>query len=551
MLSCALMIGFVKCRCVYMKEKSVSRCALHFSIGTFFSRIAGLFREQVSAYFFGTSPFIASFLVAYRFAMVLRRLLGEGALLTGVIPKFESLKAESDMKAALFFKEVYSSLSWFLLSIIICLEGFFALTLHLLNLNEANKEIITLIMMILPSLFFITLYALSAALLQCEKRFFFPSFAPAIFSISWSLLIWWVCSSFAYRMILGLSLSTIFAFSLQWLILAPSTMKFFKRFFALKELLKFSSPSPEIRTMLKSISLTVVGVGAYQINALLDTLFARSAALEGPAYLYYASRLYQFPVALIGIALSSAILPRLSKAYKEGEEVHFKELIDFGINRSLCFMLPATFAIMSLGLSSVDLIYHRGNFTDLSLINTTIAFWAFGLGLLPTALVLILNQAFYAKLDYKTPMKAALLTVLSNTSLNIFFIYIVEGSSQSVALATSLCSFFNVYYLKRKLDFPLFSFLEPKRAALFGKLLFSSSSASLLSLCVGRFLGDQTIELIFSKKCVFSTNFVEQVLTFFIPSLVFGITFLLSIYLLKGEELLSFLGLKKKADVSS
>ena len=134
--------------------QTVSRSALRFSAGTFLSRITGMVREQVTASIFGTSALIAAFMIAYRFALTLRRLLGENALLAGFVPHFEEIQAKSPKEAALFFRDVQYSLIFLLLGLLFVIEVSLLATLHAVQLEATTQEILVLTMFICPSLFF-------------------------------------------------------------------------------------------------------------------------------------------------------------------------------------------------------------------------------------------------------------------------------------------------------------------------------------------------------------------------------------------------------------
>jgi putative peptidoglycan lipid II flippase len=526
--------------------QSVATSAFRFSVGTLFSRITGMLREQTIAYFFGTSPLIAAFFVASRFALMFRRILGEGALLTGFIPKFEAKRAESEERAADFFADVHSSLFWFLLFLLFVFEtllfGLFRANLF----SSENQKILLMMMMILPSLFFICLYALYSAFLQCKKRFFLTAVAPAVFNLSWLLAVFWVGKSWNSYVIFGLSLSMSLAYVFQWILLVPSSLLFFRPFFRWQHLFQWSKTSLELKALIKNVSLTAIGLGATQINGFLDTLFARSACLEGPAYLYYALRLHQLPLALIGVALSSALLPSLSRAFKEKDSVHFQELLSFGVKRVLTLILPSTFAIFSLGLPSIVLIYYRGCFSEQSVIHTTLCLWGFAIGLLPMTLVLLLNQAFYARQEYRLPTIAALLSVLFNLLLNGIFIWILKLPAEMVTLSTSLAAFFNAVYLMRKLARDEGS-LFPRRIWNFSfRVLMASSFASIVLGFLGRVGGlDVSFELLLQTRPHFPTFFWRQLVDFLILSGTFFAIFLLSAYLLRIEEVFQLFWKKK------
>ncbi len=529
--------------------QAVASSAFHFSIGTLLSRMTGMLREQATAFFFGTSPLIAAFLIATRFALLLRRLLGEGALLTGFIPRFEEKRVESEESAALFFREVHAALSRLIIFLLLGLEGGLFCLLRAKIFSPANLEIIFMMMMILPSLFFICLYALNSALLQCKKRFFLPAVAPAVFNVIWVVAVIWVERFWNMYVILGLSVSTILAYGFQWAVLVPFSLRFSGPFFGL---FRWGVKSLELRGLLKNVSLTALGLGASQINGFLDILFARGASLEGPAYLNYAMRLHQLPLALIGVAISSALLPSLSRAFKEDDRAHFQELLSFGLKRVFTLILPCTFAIFALGLSSVTLIYYRGCFHEGSVLHTTLCLWGFGLGLLPMTVALLLNQGFYARKEYRTPTMAALYSVLFNFLLNLIFIWILQGGPESVTLATSLAALFNIWYLRRKLPFAALPLLSRETWKLILKLFSVSAFAAAATLFLGRKLGiDFSWEVICRQGASFPTTIGVQGMQFLAMLAIFAFFFFSAAYFLNIKEVFQLIRKKKRSQVAA
>nr|NGX36455.1 Lipid II flippase MurJ [Candidatus Anoxychlamydiales bacterium] len=160
---------------------SIARSFKSFFIGTFFSRISGLLRDILMAFFFGTSPHIAAFMVAYRFANLFRRLLGEASFQAGFVPHYENLRLEDKKKASIFYRDLFFSIT-FLLAIIILLTEMFLFSSSSLF---KNNETINLTKIMLVGLVFICLYALNSSFLQCHQSYFLPSVAPAIFNVVW------------------------------------------------------------------------------------------------------------------------------------------------------------------------------------------------------------------------------------------------------------------------------------------------------------------------------------------------------------------------------
>ncbi|HPE85478.1 MAG TPA: lipid II flippase MurJ, partial [Chlamydiales bacterium] len=286
----------------------------------------------------------------------------------------------------------------------------------------------------LPGLFFICLYGLSSAYLQCENRFFLSSAAPIAFNAIWIFAVLaFRYDEFAMH---HLSIAVVVAFALQWLV---SFVPIFKEL--TWSFVKTTRPfSAEVRAVMLPFALGILGVGASQINNALDALFARYASLEGPAYLWYAIRLQQLPLVLFGMAWSTALLPALAKE-------RTLALLQYAIEKCALFLIPVSFALIPCAAAGVNLLFGHGGFTSEATYQTTLCLWGYGLGLFPSALVMMLAAFAFAQKNYRIPSVAAVLTVGVNLILNSLMVFVFRWGVLSIAIATSLSQIFNALYL--------------------------------------------------------------------------------------------------------
>jgi len=505
-------------------------------------------REMTMAYVLGTSPAAAAFLVAFRFAYLLRRLFGEGALVNGFIPHYEALKSQDEKRASFFFRDLFYSISLLLIGVIGVLEFVLCFVIHRFALQESNLEILRLIMLSLPGLLFICLFALHTGFLQCQGRFFLTGAAPVVFNLAWigSLLFYRNEEASAITSHLAVALDV--AFLLQWVILLPATWKKLKGLLTFYDFKAFKLFSQEIRSLLMTLSLSVIGVSAIQINGFIDVLFARAADLQGPAYLTFAIRLQQLPLALFGIAISSAIFPSLSRACENRDELAAEGLLRFGLMRSSCLMIPCTFGILILGAPAINLLFGHGHFTNHSTFYTTLCLWAYGVGLLPSTVLLLFSQAFFARHDFKTPMLLSLGTIALNALLNSLLIYGLHWGAVSVAVATSFTSAINavLLYLLYKKRYEMTFFSEKWRPLL--QLFSSTVIATLACLLTSFWVGDNSfLEMLQGKFPSFPRNLSGQALQLVLPSLVFAVIFVLTSWITRCEEVLNLLRIKSRS----
>lgn len=438
-------------------SRTILRSARHFFVGTFLSRISGLARDMAMAFTFGSSPEIAAFMVSYRLANLFRRILGEGNLQSGFAPHY---------KGPEFYREISSSLAVLLLVVIGGLEAVLWGCTHLVGPDW--KEIIELTMWMVPGLFFISLYGLNSALLQYEKKYFTAGVAPVAFNLIWIITV------LMTRSIWILSISVTVAFAAQWLATAIQARRILGPRTGRPKLF-----SDNWKAILKPLCLGIIGISAVQLNSALDAIFARFADPEGPAFLWYAIRIEQLPLALFGIALSGALLPPLSRAIKNGETDRYRELLQGALRQSAALMLVCTFGIFALGPSGINILFGHGDFTLSDVAKTYDCLWAYGIGLTPAVFVLLLASGHYAQKNYRTPTIASLVSVVVNMGLNALFVFGFGWGAKSIAIATSVSAFVNMAIL----GLPAFD-------RFWMKMIVNSVIPCLLTMVVGRFLGD-------------------------------------------------------------
>lgn len=427
--------------------RSIIQSAMRFFSGTMLSRVSGLLRDIFMAYAFGTQRTIAALLVAFRFAHLLRRLLGEGALQTAFIPHFEGLRQKNPKAAVQFFIDLNVSLIYLLSALIAAISAILGTVYLFGNLSEGNAEIVWLTLLMMPSLLFICLFGVNASLLQCEKSYFVPSAAPIAFNGVWIIGVFCVSYLTAPQAMSWLAGFIVVACFFQWVSTLPKTYQIIKKYHLASLWQQSSNLSNDVKQLATPLVLGVFGVAAAQINSALDAVFARWADPQGPALLWYAIRLQQLPLALFGIALSGALLPPLTRAIKAGDWNSYRLFLHFALKRSMALMVPITAAIFILGDQCVSLIYGHGDFTNTAIVETTKAFWGYGFGLIPMALVLVIAPAFYAQNDYKTPSVASVSSVTVNCILSLWFVVGLELGADSVAWATGISAWINLFWL--------------------------------------------------------------------------------------------------------
>ncbi|MBA3816665.1 MAG: murein biosynthesis integral membrane protein MurJ [Parachlamydiaceae bacterium] len=518
---------------------TIVRSASRFFSGTMLSRITGMLRDMALAYAFGTQSTIAALLVAFRFAHLFRRLFGEGALQTAFIPHFEELRKNLPARAGQFFCDLAISLTAFLVVLILSIMILLWYLPFFIDFSAGNAEILWLTFLMMPSLLFICLFGINASLLQCEKSYFVPSAAPVAFNLIWIIGIFCVASLSSSAAMSGLATFVVLACLAQWAITVPKTIGILKSYKSSGFFEYNQYFSKDVRRLAKPLILGIIGVAASQINNALDAIFARWADAEGPAFLWYAIRLQQLPLALFGIALSGALLPPLARALKNNDEVKYHLFLNFALRISFYLMVPMTAALMIMGDSCVNLIYGRGDFTSLSVMETTRSLWGYTLGLLPMALILVLAPAFYAKGDYRTPSLAATGAMIINITLNAILVGYVGLGTASVALATSISAWVNFMWLAYVVSRQQGFFRVPNLLPNIGKISLAVGIASISTLAMEIAVWGQatSIKIMTDQLPTYSQHTWTQLSHLAICGITFIITLVISALLLRIENL--------------
>lgn len=511
------------------------------------SRFSGMLRDMVMASAFGTQETVAAFFVAFRFAHLLRRLFGEGAMQAAFIPQFEALRQSNTTQAGSFFRDLVAIVTVILSVLIVLIMLGLGGCLTFLDLSPGNEEILFLTLVMMPSLLFICLFGLNASLLQCERHYFITGAAPVAFNLIWIMgvvYLWHTPPAWAMTWLAG---CVIVACMCQWLITLPSVWKVLKGQGLARSWRKICLFSQDVQKLKKPLMLGILGVAASQINNALDALFARFAEAEGPAYLWYALRVQQLPLALFGIAISGALLPPLSRALKGNNMTLFRLFLEFALRRTMALLLPITAMFFVMGDRCINFIYGRGDFTDLSTVGTSQCLWGYSAGLIPMAFILVLAPAFYAQNDYRTPATASLVSMLLNAVLNAWLIFGLHYGSVSVAYATSISAWVNSFWLMSLVRQHLSQHALREVLGSMGKVLLASCIASAAAIAVDVFVlqGNPLWKIWRGDIPVYPRGFAAQLTDVLIQLSTFSATFVAVAWLLNATDVLDFLGREK------
>jgi putative peptidoglycan lipid II flippase len=413
--------------------------------GTLLSRIAGLVRDQVTAFYFGASPAADAFFVAFRIPNLLRRLLAEGALTPAFVPVFTDRLVSGGKEAARGLFVGVWSLMTLVLGAITVLGVVFAPTIVRLIApgfasNPGQFELTVLLARVLfPYILLITLTALAMGALNSLGRFNIPALGPVLLNVC-MVLGAVLISPRLERPILGLALGALLGGVAQLAIQLPGIVR---AGISLGFTLKLKDPA--VFRVLKLMAPTALGAAAYQVSVFVNTQLASLLEEGSVSFLYYADRLVQFPLGVFSLAIATAILPAMARSKAEGDELGFKEMFQRALSLQFFITIPAMAGLMVMGVPLVSLLFERGSFDAASTVETSKALLGYSLGLPFLSGASLAARAFYSLSDTKTPAKVAAVSLAIGLLLAIILMFPLGHAG--LALASSLASLVNFLWL--------------------------------------------------------------------------------------------------------
>jgi putative peptidoglycan lipid II flippase len=408
---------------------------------TAFSRVTGLLREQVMAYFFGASIATDAFVTAFRIPNLLRDLFAEGALSSSFVPVFkEKMVKEGEAEAFKLGNTVMTML--FLLVGGIVVLGMIAtpliiyLTAHGFVADKEKFDLtVNLTRIMWVFLLLVSVAALVMGMLNAFNRFGIPAFSSAMFNVGGIVTVWALfhqVSTPAYLLAVGVVIGGL----LQLLIQMPSLWKTGYRF-----RLNFNFADPAFRKMIKLITPMVVGLSASRVNILVSTLLA-SFMVEGAiSYLNYSYRLMHFPLGVFAVALGTVALTKASEQVARGDMDGLAGTFSEAFNLNMLLIIPSTVFFIFFAGDFVALAYRYGKFSQIDSDNTALSLIHYSYGLIGFAAVRVIVPVYYALTDSMLPMKASLIAVGANIALYWPLVKLLDFAG--LAAATSVAGIIN------------------------------------------------------------------------------------------------------------
>ncbi len=501
---------------------------------TFLSRLLGYFRDFFIAKLLGAGLVSDAFFVSFKLPNLFRRLFAEGSLNSAFIPILTGIKEKKGkIEASKFLSEIFSLTLIILLLLVIIFEILMPLIISFIapgfRENPDKYELtINLSRLTFPFLLFICLSSLIGGFLNTIGKFAAMAFIPVILNLSMLSVLFFFSVNYDSKQMISIFLSASISIAgiiqLVWLFinLKKNHVNLYIKF---RNLFKIS---PDIKKLIILFLPAVIGNGVYQLNLVIDMVLASTLVNGSISFLYFADRVTQLPLGVIGIALSTALLPILSTQIKKSNLRKANLIINNCLQIGIIFVTPCVVGILILSSQIVDFLFVRGEFSVDNGLSTSYALTAFSLGLPAFILVKIFAVNFFAREDTRTPVKVALVAVLINIILNL--ILIKYYAHVGLAIATSISAWANCFLLFFILKKEHLIKINANTIQVFIKCVFSSLLMGLFIIIFKNFF------IKFSFHDLFVIKF-SKLLGIILLSFVLYITML---YLFKLSHLLKF-----------
>lgn len=435
---------------------SFSRALFTVSSLTVVSRMGGFVRDSLTAIFLGAGPVADAFFVAQRLPNLFRSLFAEGAFSAAFVPLYASEKERYGTEAAqIFAGQALMLLLAALVPFSVLVMMFMPQVMLLLapgfeNDPEKFNLAVTFSTITFPYLALISVTALQTGILNANGKFAPGAAAPIAFNIV---------------LIIGLFASQLFGwpvgYTLAWAVVLSGVVQcawLAMSCYRARRSIPLVRPhlSEASRKLFHNIGPGAIGAGAAQINLLISTILASTLPTGAVSYLFYADRLNQLPLGIVGIAVATTLLPLLARHIEAGAVDKVRHFNSRAIEFCLFMGLPAMIGLIILAEPIIETLFQHGAFKAEDTRATADALRAYALGIPGFLLVKVFAADFFARHDTKTPVKAAVISMGVNVVLSVLFLGWFQHAG--IALANSIAISVNAaiqYHQLRRINFPI------------------------------------------------------------------------------------------------
>ena len=470
---------------------------------TTISRVLGFLRDSIIASIFGAGMSTDAFFVAFKIPNLLRRISAEGAFTQAFIPVLSEYKSKKSKKDVDLLINKVATLLGVILVIVTLIGVFGAPWLIYLSapgfIQDPDKFdlTVTLLRITFPYIFFISLVSMAGGILNTYGKYSIPAFTPVLLNVSFIVAALFFSNTFSEPVIV-----------LAWAVFIGGVLQLVFQLPFLYQIdcipkIDFDFKEPGLRRMMRLMIPAIIGVSATQISLLINTIFASFLSTGSVSWLYYADRLMEFPAGVLGVALSTVLLPTLSKSFSENNHSSYSRLVNWGLKLAILLGAPAAIALGLLAIPIITTLFFYGAFSQHDVLMTQYAVIAYSIGLIGLILVKVLAPAFYAQQNIRTPVRIAIFTLFCTQFMNLIFIGYFKhaGLALSIGLGACINAGLLFYFLKKdgnfKLDVGWLSFLVRVIVAIIVMALFLFYARGTMDEWVAFYLGSKAIRLLF------------------------------------------------------
>jgi putative peptidoglycan lipid II flippase len=432
------------------KKPSTAKSATKIMAAVLGSRILGLVREMVLSFVFGASRELDALKVAFRIPNLLRDLFAEGALSAAFVTTFSQKMATDGKESALRLANLVFNILVVSLSLI-CLLGivFSDPLVHLIapGFSEtAGKLVLTvkLTQIMFPFILFAALAALYMGLLNSLGSFGLPASASIAFNIisivAGGAIAWCFDPTFQdkEKCVTGFAIGVLLGGLAQWAVQIPRARKFGFHFTWI-----FDLRDSGLKKILLLMGPAIIGVAAVQVNVLVTTYFAAGFGNGAVSWLDNAFRLMQMPIGMFGVAISTVMLPSVSRSAALNNLYEFKHSVQEGLRYMLFLAVPSSAGLALMATPIIGALFQHGAYHAADTARTTTLLRYYAIGLIGYSAIKVLAPAFYALNQVKIPVRVSISGILLNILLNYWFIRILNLGLYSLPLSISIVALLN------------------------------------------------------------------------------------------------------------
>jgi putative peptidoglycan lipid II flippase len=440
---------------------------------TLLSRLTGFLRDVMLGAILGASALADAFFIAFRLPNHFRAIFGEGAFNAAYVPAYSRvLETEGAAKAKEFSAQIFTLL---LASQVIILVLALVFTRTLIEWlapglekdPEKFAQAVTMTRITFPYLLCVTLVTLFAGTLNANGRFAAAAFAPVLLNLSIMALLTvaFLFPNAGIAAAVGILVAGVLEL---WLVIEASRRAGILAFFARP------GWTADIKKFFKAFVPAVIGSAGVQIALFADTIIGSMLPTGGVSSIYYADRLYQLPIGVIGIAAGTVLLPEMSRRFAAGDNAGALDVQNRTMALTIALAAPFFVAFMAMPDLIMRGVFMRGAFTAADAAAAARVLFAYGSGLFAIVLIRSAVASFQARGDTTTPMIISLTAVAIN--LGIKLLLFAPLGAQGLAIATAAGAWIN---------FILLALLATRRGDMeFGSVLKKTVLASLIACAV-------------------------------------------------------------------